>query len=335
MLALSGRALLENRVWTRTASGGVGGELAVDDPAPIARRAVGAALQEAVAVRDPPAVDREAVQHRQPVEPVAHALTTAVGGGAPTSNLAGPVRGSGAAQPARQVAGQRQLVHHHLVLSVEKPRVGCRRDRVDGHYHSSCIVRTVRYVPSTLVWRPCQVRGSPRPPTSCSGCSSSSNPPLRTTSSGWRRRARSTSGRCPTQLYTECARLAQEGLLRSAQARRAAPADLPPHQSGRGRLDAWRSGRPASSGRSATSARSSCSSAATRPGSPPSSGGSPQPAARLQAAARRGRRLAARLEAGAGGRDRPRAGVHPLLGAGGSGRAVRAPLTTAAASARG
>jgi hypothetical protein len=53
---------------------GVSGELAVDESALLARGAVVAALQEAVAVRSVPVGDREAVQHRQAVEPVVQAL---------------------------------------------------------------------------------------------------------------------------------------------------------------------------------------------------------------------------------------------------------------------
>jgi hypothetical protein len=52
----------------------VGRELPIHHLALLACGLVGTALQVAVAVGDSPVGDREAVQHRQAVEPVAHAL---------------------------------------------------------------------------------------------------------------------------------------------------------------------------------------------------------------------------------------------------------------------
>src|SRR5207249_6463145 len=51
----------------------IGGELRVGDPALVASGPVGAALQEAIRVGDIAPGEREAVQHREAVEPVVHA----------------------------------------------------------------------------------------------------------------------------------------------------------------------------------------------------------------------------------------------------------------------
>ena len=105
---------------------------------PLSRgRAVGAAFEVAVAVGDPPVGDREAVQHRKPVEPVAHPVTTAFGGGVPDleASRARPQQRPG--QPPRQLAGERQLVDRRLVLErLEAERGGGSSQSGGSHDHS-------------------------------------------------------------------------------------------------------------------------------------------------------------------------------------------------------
>ncbi len=121
---------------------GIGGELSVRDPSALARGAVGAALQVAVAVGHAPAVDREAVEHRKAVEPVAH-LRPAF-----ELELGGTGAQQRAGEPGGQLARDGKLVEGGLVLECrEAERGGGSGHSGSGHDHSPCMVRIERSVP--------------------------------------------------------------------------------------------------------------------------------------------------------------------------------------------
>ena len=84
--------------------------------------------------------DREAVQHREAVEPVAHALLADLELGRAGAQQRSP-------EPGGQLAAQRQLVDGHLVIQRREADPGCRRLCRYAHNHSSGIVRTERYEP--------------------------------------------------------------------------------------------------------------------------------------------------------------------------------------------
>ena len=94
---------------------GIGGELLVGDPPFLGGRPVGGGVQEPRGVRGSPVAEREPVQHRQSVEPVAHPLLAHL-------ELGGPGANQGPRQPGRQRPRHRQVVEHDLALErVEAP----------------------------------------------------------------------------------------------------------------------------------------------------------------------------------------------------------------------
>ncbi len=95
----------------------IGCELPVGDLATLLRGPVGAALQVAPAVGHASAFDREAVEHRQAVEPVAHLVRSHLEAGRP-----GPQQRTH--QPRRQLAADGELIDHALLLERGEPERG-------------------------------------------------------------------------------------------------------------------------------------------------------------------------------------------------------------------
>ncbi len=136
----------------------VGRKLAVDHSTLLAGGLVGATLQKAVAVGDPPVFDREAVQHRQPVEPMAHPLLADL-------ELGGTGAQQRARKPAWQLSGQLELIHDHLLLERREAERWCYRWDRDCH----SMIPPEWFRPNdphrTLICRRCQApRARARPP---------------------------------------------------------------------------------------------------------------------------------------------------------------------------
>ena len=91
----------------------------------LARSAIGAALEVAVAVADGPPRDGEAMQHREPVEPVAHALLADLEPGRAGAQQR-PL------QPHGDLAAQLELIEDGLLRGWRSPACGrwsCERRR--------------------------------------------------------------------------------------------------------------------------------------------------------------------------------------------------------------
>ncbi len=94
--------LEERAAWVRR-------ELRVGDPALVARRAVGAALEEAIRVGNLAAREREAVQHREAVDPMVHGAVADHPLGRAGANQRSP-------EPGRKLAPHGEAVEMRLLL---------------------------------------------------------------------------------------------------------------------------------------------------------------------------------------------------------------------------
>ncbi len=135
----------------------VGGELRVGDLARLARGAIGVRLEKAARVGDLAAGDREAVQHREAVEPVVHRALADL-----------PLRRAGAQQRALEPAGERPLdgQARDAGLVVERLEASSRRGRAAlRHCHPAplVVVRVNRTTGGTV--NPCRPTPAFRPRT--------------------------------------------------------------------------------------------------------------------------------------------------------------------------
>ena len=123
---------------------GVGGELPIGDLPTLLCGPVGAALQVAPAIGDTSAGDREAVEHREAVEPVVHPARAHLEAGRPGAQQR-PLK------PRRQLAEHGQLVDHALLLERGEPErrsAAGPSSRWGGHGGSGCGRHGSSWVPS-------------------------------------------------------------------------------------------------------------------------------------------------------------------------------------------